>query len=191
MSFRPFMFLTLLSLSCATSTSHPHTPAPSPDATAAAAGGAIQSSEPKSAERSCEPGSDPEPPKQSWMIGAPARWELKGEKHLIAVIYQNHVGAIEITIDPNYRYQWARMTGAGVRDGSLVTQEFYEISTVNLWEGAAAKMGWRNPLRLDRFIVPVMQFTGRRLPDRQSFVDVKYDGASRYLIITTKIEVQP
>jgi len=131
------------------------------------------------------------PPRVSEMVGQPARWELLDGKHLVAVIFQNHVGAFQITIDPDYRYQWALMTGEGFRDGSRVTLEYHEVSTVNLGAGAATRMGWRNPLRLDRFIVPVTQFTGRQLPDGQSFVDVKSDVAGRFLIVITKIEVPP
>jgi len=141
----------------------------------------------------CPPPQPPPPetpePHASRIVGTPATWILNGENATIATIQQNAVGFIAVTVNPDYRYQWAVMRGAGLRAGSTVTQEIHELWSRNLGADAATRVGWRNPMRLNRYFVPVTEFTGRRAPDGIAYIDVRSDGDHEYLIVITRIAV--
>lgn len=106
------------------------------------------------------------------------------DRAIVATI--NVAGTVAVQIDPAYRYQWAQDKGIGYRQGTNVTHESYEI-----WRSPvpspARRMGWRNPLRLDRYIVPVWQVNPEGTEKEQAYLDVRADLEGNFLIVITVI----
>jgi hypothetical protein len=111
-----------------------------------------------------------------------------GQLQVASITYAG--GKVDIVIDPAHRYQWAHDEGAGYRAGTRVATDFYEVTHERL-TSPAARAGWRNPLRLDRFFFPINQYTGPDLPDGRAFVDVRGSARGDFLIVVTVITKPP
>lgn len=120
-----------------------------------------------------------------------SRLVLHGHEHVtIATIVRERNGHLSIAIAATHRYQWAFEVGDGYRAGSRVAREFYELSRFDLGRRAAVRPGWRNPLQIDRFVLPVCQFE-TTAKDGRAYVDVRRDAAGDFLIVITKVYAAP
>ncbi len=110
---------------------------------------------------------------------------LRGQAQMqvASIVYGPRVAVV---IDPAHRYQWAHDEGDGYREGTRVSRDYYEITRSPL-NSPAQHIGWRNPLRIEAYLVPVTYWTGPDLADGRAFIDVRASARGDFLIVVTII----
>jgi hypothetical protein len=92
--------------------------------------------------------------------------------------------AVEIV--PSHLYQHGHDLGVGYTEGTHVTHDYYEVRRDRV-SSPAQRVGWRNPLRLELYTIPVTYWSGPELPDGQAFLDIRATAGGDFLIVATFI----